>query len=110
MPTYDYACERCGPFIARQAIALFDRPAPCPVCRTESVRALSVPAMLGSRRYRTGDQAAPCRADDARYVRLRHAGACGCCAPSVHERDLLDGRQVGCWVPLGFDPHFHLPL
>jgi len=73
MPSYDYACERCGPFVARQALALFDRPAPCPVCAAESARTLSVPALMGGRRDRSG-------AGDPGYRRLRHGSACGCCA------------------------------
>ena len=73
MPTYDYACERCGPFVARQALALFDRPAPCPACGAESARALSVPALMGGRQQRE-------RAGEPSYGRMRHGSACGCCA------------------------------
>ncbi|HET7837003.1 zinc ribbon domain-containing protein [Variovorax sp. J31P179] len=72
MPSYDYACERCGPFVARRALAQFDQPAPCPACGAPSRRALTVPAAGPQRR-----RAAP--AEDAGYRRLRHGGACACC-------------------------------
>ncbi|ABE42643.1 zinc ribbon domain-containing protein [Polaromonas sp. JS666] len=78
MPTYDYACTRCGPFTARRPLAVFDQPVPCPACGADAARALSVPASLGARRPQTElGQAA--ERDGAGYQRLRHGGACACC-------------------------------
>ena len=33
MPTYDYDCDRCGPFSESHPIAEFDLPQPCPGVR-----------------------------------------------------------------------------
>lgn len=86
MPTYDYACARCGPFTARRPLAVFDQPVPCPACGAESGRALSVPVSLGmgSREPRSGLR--PEQGAGSGYQRLRHGGACGCCPPALRTR------------------------
>ncbi|MGJ7562441.1 zinc ribbon domain-containing protein [Variovorax sp. GB1R11] len=82
MPTYDYACARCGPFVERRPMALFDRPAPCPACGAPSDRALSVPHSLGTRRSQEGPGRAAAHGDAPGYRRLRPGGGCACCPPA----------------------------
>ena len=81
MPTYQYACEDCGPFTAVQKLAAFDQPAGCPVCSALSPRSFGVPDFLlgrAERVSRTADAATPGQASP--YPRMRHgAGGCGCC-------------------------------
>ncbi|WP_354337897.1 FmdB family zinc ribbon protein [Variovorax paradoxus] len=79
VPTYDYACPRCGPFVERRPMALFDRPAPCPACGSESGRVLSVPASLGGQRSGEKLRHAAAQSDGSSYRRLRQSGACACC-------------------------------
>ncbi|MGJ7499920.1 zinc ribbon domain-containing protein [Variovorax sp. ZT5P49] len=80
MPTYDYTCPRCGPFVERRPMTLFDRPAPCPACGSESGRVLSVPASLGGRRSEGNSRhAAVAQSDGSSYRRLRQSGVCACC-------------------------------
>lgn len=80
MPTYDYVCDRCGPFTAYRSLVLFDQPAPCRVCNAQSVRALTVPFSSAQRR-RTGQVEG-----NADYQRLRHNVACLCCHEGVKVR------------------------
>ncbi|MGJ7612343.1 MULTISPECIES: zinc ribbon domain-containing protein [unclassified Variovorax] len=82
MPTYDYACARCGPFVERRPMALFDRPAPCPACGASSGRALSVPHSLGTRRSQDASGRAAAHGDASSYRRLRPGGGCACCPPA----------------------------
>lgn len=73
MPTYDYGCERCGPFSASRPMAEFADPQPCPECGDAAPRVfLSAPA-LGS-----GMSAGPAMPTAARA----HPGGCACCAPA----------------------------
>jgi len=74
MPSYDFTCERCGPFVARRPMALFDQPVPCPGCGLQSVRALTVPASSELRRRATLHQ------DESGYRRLAHRAGCACCS------------------------------
>ena len=48
MPTYDYDCDRCGPFSESHPIAEFDLPQPCPACGDPAPRALTLPAIGGA--------------------------------------------------------------
>jgi putative FmdB family regulatory protein len=82
MPTYDYRCEGCGGFSARQPLALFDRPVPCPTCGALSARALSAPAAWAvPRRGNASAAASPGTQGAEGYRRLRHGGGCACCPP-----------------------------
>ena len=47
MPTYDYDCDRCGPFSESHPIAEFDLPQPCPACGDPAPRSLTLPAIGG---------------------------------------------------------------
>ena len=47
MPTYDYDCDRCGPFSESHPIAEFDVPQPCPACGDPAPRSLTLPAIGG---------------------------------------------------------------
>ena len=69
MPTYDYDCERCGPFTESRPMAEFARPQPCPACRKLAPRALTSPALGGG--AREAAPATPFRS---------HPGGCACCA------------------------------
>ncbi|MCF8157287.1 MAG: zinc ribbon domain-containing protein [Rhodoferax sp.] len=83
MPTYDYACPNCGTFAARQSMALYDQPLPCPNCTTLSPRGLSVPLSLSIGRLVTSSRFAADTSNsvdiDGGYKRLRHPRACACC-------------------------------
>ena len=70
MPTYDYDCQRCGPFSEQRPMAEFARPQPCPACGTPAPRALTSPMLAGGAR------------EDASPAPMRaHPGGCRCCAP-----------------------------
>jgi putative FmdB family regulatory protein len=69
MPTYDYACERCGLFSENRPIAEFDLPRPCPSCGDPAPRTLTLPAIGG------GASEAP---DSGTSFRA-HPGGCACC-------------------------------
>jgi putative FmdB family regulatory protein len=70
MPTYDYDCDRCGPFSESHPMAEFDLPQPCPFCGEPAPRALTLPAIGGA------SQEAPSAATPFRS----HPGGCRCCA------------------------------
>lgn len=70
MPTYDYDCDRCGPFSESHPIAEFDLPQPCPACGNSAPRALTLPA-IGGGGVEPSSAATPFRA---------HPGGCSCCA------------------------------
>lgn len=84
MPTYDYACERCGGFDALRAIGERDAPLRCPLCGSAATRVLAAPrlALLAD-----GTRGALARNERARhepqrsseYQTLRHPSGCGCC-------------------------------
>ena len=69
MPTYDYACDRCGPFSESRPMAEFALPQPCPDCGAPAPRSLTSPAIGGGAREVVG--ATPMRP---------HPGGCACCA------------------------------
>ncbi len=69
MPTYDYDCERCGPFSESHPMAEFALPQACPACGDAAPRALTSPAIGGGR-------AEPAAATPFRS----HPGGCACCA------------------------------
>jgi putative FmdB family regulatory protein len=69
MPTYEYECPDCGPFADVRPMAEFDRPQPCPDCRTMAPRLLTAPA-LGGGAQEPSSGPAP----------RSHAGGCACCA------------------------------
>ena len=69
MPTYDYGCERCGPFTETRPMAEFALPQPCPNCGDLATRALTSPAIGAG--ARDASFAAPVSA---------HLGGCRCCA------------------------------
>lgn len=80
MPTYSYRCAQCGPFAAVRRMADFDQSAPCPVCASDAVRTLTVPALLGTRRGSQRDGTKRDGDDDAAgYRRLTHPAGCACC-------------------------------
>jgi putative FmdB family regulatory protein len=71
MPTYDYDCDRCGPFSENRPMAEFDLPQPCPICGDRAQRALTLPAIGGG-----SPEASP-----GTSFRT-HPGGCRCCAPA----------------------------
>jgi putative FmdB family regulatory protein len=69
MPTYDYDCERCGPFSESHPMVEFALPQACPACGDAAPRALTSPAIGGA------------RAEAATPTPFRsHPGGCACCA------------------------------
>ena len=56
MPTYDYRCETCGPFIHMRRIADRDAACTCPTCGAAAQRTLSVPGLSLSSMARAGHQ------------------------------------------------------
>ena len=69
MPSYDYDCNRCGPFSESRPMAEFALPQPCPGCGEAAPRALTSPAIGGASAEPAG--ATPFRS---------HPGGCSCCA------------------------------
>jgi len=48
MPSYDYECAGCGPFVAFTSMARYAAPCACPDCGAESPRAfISTPMLSG---------------------------------------------------------------
>jgi putative FmdB family regulatory protein len=70
MPTYDYECADCGPFSEIRPMAEYDRPQPCPDCRSLSPRLLTC-AAIGGGAADAAANSAPART---------HPGGCACCA------------------------------
>ena len=83
MPTYDYACDRCGPFELVRPMAEYAQKQPCPACGEAAARAiLNVPAlgnMDAGRRaaFATNERSANAPQRSAG----RHPASCGCCKP-----------------------------
>jgi putative FmdB family regulatory protein len=88
MPTYDYACPRCGGFDAFRSLAARNEAAACPGCGSPSARVFAsaprLALMEGSTRRAmdTNERARhePQRSGD--YARLKHPSGCGCCSTS----------------------------
>lgn len=88
MPTYDYACPRCGGFDAFRTLAARNEAAACPGCGSPSARVFAsaprLALMEGSTRRAmdTNERARhePQRSGD--YARLKHPAGCGCCSTS----------------------------
>ncbi|MBU0587717.1 MAG: zinc ribbon domain-containing protein [Gammaproteobacteria bacterium] len=86
MPTYDYACSRCGGFDAFRSLATRNEPAACPECGGAAPRVLAsaprLALMEGGIRQalETNERARhePKRSGD--YARLKHPAGCGCCS------------------------------
>ncbi len=70
MPTYEYECPDCGPFVEIRPMAEYDRPQPCPDCNTLAPRLLTCAAISGGA-TEAAAAGAPARS---------HAGGCACCA------------------------------
>jgi len=71
MPTYDYGCERCGPFSASRPMAEFAAPLTCPECGDPAPRVFLHAPALGGSGPEPAMTMAPQRA---------HPGGCRCCA------------------------------
>jgi putative FmdB family regulatory protein len=87
MPTYDYACARCGGFDALRTLAMRNDPAGCPQCGAASPRvwaqAPGLALMHGTTRsaIETNERARHEPKSSREYQRLRHPASCGCCSP-----------------------------
>ncbi len=85
MPTYDYACGRCGGFEALRPSGLRDEPAACPDCGCASPRVLSAAPRLalmasGTRHAMETNERARHEPGSSRdYARFKHPAGCGCC-------------------------------
>lgn len=71
MPTYDYDCDRCGPFSESHPMVEFERAQPCPACGDPAPRSLTLPAIGGAGAEAPNPGASPFRS---------HAGGCSCCS------------------------------
>jgi putative FmdB family regulatory protein len=86
MPTYDYACTRCGGFDALRAVCARNEPAGCPHCGAACQRVFVQAPSLGlldvSTRsaMATNERARHEPKSSGDYARLRHLPGCGCCS------------------------------
>jgi putative FmdB family regulatory protein len=79
MPTYDYRCETCGPFVLMRRVADRDAACACSMCGAIAQRTLSVPGLsLMPSTARAGHQVNE-RADS----RHQHGSGCGCGSNTV---------------------------
>ncbi|WP_142586310.1 zinc ribbon domain-containing protein [uncultured Methylobacterium sp.] len=81
MPTYDYACDACGPFRAMRPMAQFQDPCACPECGTGAARTvLSAPAIASGHAGRgVARDATEPSAPSSRQASAAHPAGCGCC-------------------------------
>jgi putative FmdB family regulatory protein len=86
MPTYDYACDRCGGFDAFRPLAARNEPATCPHCGEASPRVFAnapqLALMAGNTRraIEANERAAHEPRSSRDYARLRHPAGCSCCS------------------------------
>lgn len=86
MPSYDYLCQDCGPFVARAAMAAFDQPTACPDCGAQSPRALlTAPILAGMDSARRHAFATNERSADS-PKRSAHGPGCGCCSGTTKKK------------------------
>jgi putative FmdB family regulatory protein len=93
MPTYDYACARCGGFDALRSLGKRNEPMACPGCAALSPRVFaSAPRLAlldgGTRSAIETNERARHEPMSSRehHVRLRHPAGCGCCSSSSTKR------------------------
>jgi putative FmdB family regulatory protein len=85
MPTYDYACARCGGFDALRTLARRNEPADCPQCGAAAPRVFAhapgLALMQAATRsaIETNERARHEPKSSRDYQRLRHPAGCGCC-------------------------------
>lgn len=103
MPTYDYACPRCGGFDAWRSMGERDQPAACPACGTPSPRVFAAAprlALLDGTTRAALDVNERARHEPKRsgdYQRMRHPAGCGCCTPGARRSTTLrapDGAKA----------------
>lgn len=91
MPSYDYACAGCGPFVAFTSMANYAEPCACPDCGSDAPRAFITTPMLSGmsqeRRFacETNERSAnaPRRLSKdgaGGEVSKKHASNCSCCS------------------------------
>ncbi len=86
MPSYDYICPDCGPFIACATMADFDRPADCPHCGSHSPRALlTAPILANMDKGRHHAFVTNERSADS-PKRSGHGPGCGCCSGAAKKK------------------------
>jgi putative FmdB family regulatory protein len=82
MPTYEYACRRCGHFEAVRPMAEYDLPEACPDCGQASPRTLTLPSFAsmdaGQRIARSVNE----RSANAPRSSAAHRPGCSCCRPA----------------------------
>ncbi|PLC49366.1 FmdB family transcriptional regulator [Pollutimonas subterranea] len=89
MPTYDYVCNKCGPFEAFSSIAARDAVVGCPFCASPSLRLLlnapRLAIMKGGRRHAmaVNEKASHEPVNSKAYTSKPHPFGCGCCASAT---------------------------
>jgi putative FmdB family regulatory protein len=74
MPSYSYACKRCGEFSADRPMARFKAPAKCPGCGALSERGFAIPFLNSGRLERS-----PRFECDNAVKGAKATVACSCC-------------------------------
>lgn len=86
MPTYDYACDQCGPFESLRSIGQRDTLSVCPRCGTACKRVLTgAPrlAVISAQKHlamRTNERASHEPVSSKSYVLRPHPSGCSCCS------------------------------
>jgi putative FmdB family regulatory protein len=81
MPTYEYACAVCGPFVAMRPMSACDAPYDCPGCGSTSPRVLlTAPSLAGMDPTRRLAAATNERSSNEPKRSGAHGAGCGCCS------------------------------
>jgi putative FmdB family regulatory protein len=92
MPTYDYRCETCGPFVLMRRVADRDAACACATCGAIAQRTLSVPGLaLMSSTARAEHQV-----NERAGSTHQHGSGCGCGTSRVEPAGSLK-TKAGAW-------------
>lgn len=99
MPTYDYACHRCGTFSLMRPMSQHNSDQACPTCGAPSARIITaVPSfgmMNGAARlaHATNERSAHAPQSSATLERKRHGPGCSCCRPNSGKAAQAGGKK-----------------
>jgi putative FmdB family regulatory protein len=96
MPSYDYACPRCGEFTLIRAMADRDCPAACPACRRPAGRSVSAPnlSLMNSTHRRAHQVNEKSRHSPDLASRHRCGSGCGCGSRTPKSKDSPTTRPI----------------